>query len=133
MESIHKSGAIVTSSENRSKILLLYRLKHDDWTFPKGKAEPGEDSEATMRREVHEETGLTVDIISKLPELNYRHKSGKPVTLAMYQVRSVDDNRLRAEHTGDILKFMPVDEVEAKLTYKNLKAYFRSVKTQIAP
>lgn len=54
-----KAGAIVSRNDG-SEILLVYRAKHDDWSFPKGHIEEGENPEQAMRREVVEETGLTV-------------------------------------------------------------------------
>ena len=36
----------------------MHRPKYDDWTFPKGKAEPGESDEECALREVEEETGF---------------------------------------------------------------------------
>ena len=36
------------------------------WSFPGGRAEPGEDPEATARRELREETGLQVDELVRL-------------------------------------------------------------------
>ena len=37
------------------KVAIIYRRKHDDWTLPKGKLEPGESFEAAAVREVREE------------------------------------------------------------------------------
>ena len=39
-------------------VLLVHRPAYDDWTFPKGKALPGETDEDCAIREVEEETGL---------------------------------------------------------------------------
>ena len=39
---------------------LVHRPQYDDWTFPKGKCEPGEHVLATAVREVAEETALRV-------------------------------------------------------------------------
>ena len=40
------------------EVLLVHRPRYDDWSLPKGKAEPGERDEETALREVEEETGL---------------------------------------------------------------------------
>ena len=42
----------------RPEVLLVHRPAYDDWTFPKGKVEPGESDEECAVREVEEETGL---------------------------------------------------------------------------
>jgi 8-oxo-dGTP pyrophosphatase MutT (NUDIX family) len=128
MDEVKKAGAIVTSQQDDSKILLLYRGNHKDWSFPKGHIEPGEDSGAAMIREVKEETGLSVKLQATLPSMIYMHKTGKQVAMDMYLVSSNDDAQLHPEHDGDILKFVPLEEVENLLSYDNLKEYFRSIK-----
>lgn len=44
------------------QILLVHRPKYDDWSFPKGKLDPGETLPAAAVREVAEETGLAVAV-----------------------------------------------------------------------
>lgn len=133
MNEVKKAGAIITSHEDSAKILLLYRSHHKDWSFPKGHIEPGEDSEAAMIREVEEETGLSVELQATLPPINYVHKTGKQVSMDMYHVVSNNDKQLKPEHDGDVLKFVPLEEVENLLTYDNLKEYFRSIKPGLGP
>ncbi len=41
------------------EIALIHRPKYDDWSFPKGKLDPGETSISAAVREIHEETGIT--------------------------------------------------------------------------
>ena len=63
------SGAVVVGPEGR--ILLLRRADEDTWCLPKGTVEPGESLEETALREVHEETGLRVRLLSPLREVRY--------------------------------------------------------------
>ncbi|OGH42465.1 MAG: hypothetical protein A3H79_04375 [Candidatus Levybacteria bacterium RIFCSPLOWO2_02_FULL_36_8b] len=55
---------------NKGKILLLHRNtpKRVQWETPGGKIEEGEDPTKTAEREVKEELGIVVEIISKLGE-----------------------------------------------------------------
>src|SRR5215831_12812852 len=53
------------------KILIVHRPKYNDWSFPKGKADPGESIEETALREVREETGIDARIIEELPAIRY--------------------------------------------------------------
>lgn len=53
----------------RDSVLLVRRARAPLaglWSFPGGRAAPGEDAEATARRELLEETGLTVGTLMKL-------------------------------------------------------------------
>src|SRR5579863_8202565 len=58
---IRAAGALVWQSGPRGqRLALVHRPRYDDWSFPKGKAEPGEHLLRTAIREVAEETGLRV-------------------------------------------------------------------------
>jgi 8-oxo-dGTP pyrophosphatase MutT (NUDIX family)/O-antigen ligase len=131
----HKSGAIIFSEKDSSKILLLYRdgPGYCDWTFPKGHMEVAESYEDAMRREVWEETGLVVDIICQLPNREYVTGHGHDALAHFFLVRSLDDSKLRVEplHPNNKLAWAPVAEVESRLTFENLKEYFRKIKPEI--
>jgi 8-oxo-dGTP diphosphatase len=49
------------------EVLLVHRPKYDDWTFPKGKLDPGETFEDAAVREVEEEAGLSCTLGAELP------------------------------------------------------------------
>lgn len=75
---IKAAGGVVwrkrtSSSTNGSaiEVLLIHRPKYDDWTLPKGKADPGESLPETAVREIYEETGLRVRLGVPLHELEY--------------------------------------------------------------
>ena len=57
---IRAAGGIVRrlGEAGLEEVLLVHRPAYDDWTFPKGKLEPGESYQACALREVAEETGL---------------------------------------------------------------------------
>lgn len=55
----------------RVEVLVGHRPRYDDWTFPKGKPDPGEDLTVTAVREIAEETGLRVRLGHPLPDTTY--------------------------------------------------------------
>ncbi|HBD24898.1 MAG: hypothetical protein A2566_00945 [Candidatus Zambryskibacteria bacterium RIFOXYD1_FULL_40_13] len=126
-EKIQKAGAIILSSENKNNIALLYRGREKDWSFPKGHVDLGENSTQTMVREMKEETGLTVNVIKPLPDMEYIHSNGNCISTKMFLVSSNDDTQLRLELEGDVIMWVSKDEVIEKLSYDNLKNYFRNV------
>src|SRR5580693_10587153 len=53
------------------QVALVHRPKYDDWSFPKGKLEPGEHVLLAAVREVAEETALEVTLGRRLPPVQY--------------------------------------------------------------
>src|SRR5262245_22439935 len=77
-EIVAAGGVVCSPAQNGStsgpRVLLVHRPKYDDWSFPKGKAEPGETIEQTAVREVREETGLECRIRREAAVSHYRYK-----------------------------------------------------------
>jgi 8-oxo-dGTP diphosphatase len=85
------------------KYLLVRRSPGDrtspgTWEFPGGKLESGEKAEAGLRREMLEETGLSVKVVKPLLVLN--HSSRKDFLFIIYECRRLSGRvRLSSEHT----------------------------------
>lgn len=80
---ILKAGCVILNE--KGEVLLIGNLEGDKWAFPKGHAEEGETMEQVALREIKEETGLTVKILKKLPDITYNHlKTGEPIRIAMF-------------------------------------------------
>ncbi|GAA1181681.1 NUDIX hydrolase [Nesterenkonia xinjiangensis] len=61
------------------EVLLIHRPRYDDWSFPKGKLDPGETIPECAVREVSEEIGLQVRLGVPLPVTRYDvRKNGRP-------------------------------------------------------
>ena len=80
---VRAAGGIVSRKNERGEVevLLVHRPHRGDWSFPKGKREPGETDEQCARREVWEETGLTCELGAELPPVSYRDAQGRPKTV----------------------------------------------------
>lgn len=69
------AGGIVFRFADSIPQLVVGRRKREKdtstWTLPKGTPDPGETLEQTALREVREETGLTVRILSPLDAIKY--------------------------------------------------------------
>jgi len=59
------------------EVALIHRRAYDDWTFPKGKSEPGESYLQTAYRECIEETGFTPIFGGHLGETDYKYDGEK--------------------------------------------------------
>jgi 8-oxo-dGTP pyrophosphatase MutT (NUDIX family)/phosphohistidine phosphatase SixA len=65
---VRAAGAVVL---RRGRVLLVHRPAYDDWSFPKGKLDPGETAAVAAIREVEEETGLRVRLGVPLTRQSY--------------------------------------------------------------
>ena len=75
LRDVRAAGAVVT--RKGGDVLLVHRPKYDDWSFPKGKLDPGEHATAAAVREVAEETGLDVRLGPALLAQRYRMSNGR--------------------------------------------------------
>jgi len=94
-------GVVVRDGVDGREVLIVHRPRYDDWSFPKGKQDPGETDEQTALREVAEETGLACRLGPYLAAVRYRdHK---------HRAKVVHYWRMEVETTGP---FAPDDEVD---------------------
>lgn len=86
------------------QVALIHRSRHSDWSWPKGKVDPGESLLETAVREIKEETGLSIKLGPRLKVVNYKIPSGTPKEVH-YWAAKVSDSAL-AKST-----FEPSEEV----------------------
>jgi 8-oxo-dGTP diphosphatase len=94
---VRAAGGVVARD---GRLLLVHRPQYGDWTFPKGKAEPGESDEACAVREVEEETGLRCELGAELPSTQYTDSRGRPKRVRWWRMEPVAG------------AFAPTDEVD---------------------
>lgn len=109
-------GVPVRVGEDGSEVLLVHRPRYNDWTFPKGKCEPGESDEECAIREVEEETGLRGVLGRELPSTTYTDAAGRPKTVR-YWLMQVVAGELRFDHEVDDARWVAAAEAAALLTY----------------
>jgi 8-oxo-dGTP diphosphatase len=101
------------------EVLVVHRPRYDDWSFPKGKLDPGESAAAAAVREVWEETGVRVRLGAALPDQAYVVAAGhKVVHYWVGWVTGDDDvSDYRPNHEIDAVAWVPYDEALARLSY----------------
>src|SRR5215472_8502449 len=69
---VHAAGAVLWRARAGGiETALVHRPRYDDWSFPKGKSEPGEHVLLTAVREVEEETGVRAALGRRLATQTY--------------------------------------------------------------
>ncbi|GAA3516820.1 NUDIX hydrolase [Aeromicrobium panaciterrae] len=104
-------------TEPRVDLLLIHRPRYDDWTFPKGKTEPGETLQATATREIAEETGARVRLGHPLGELTYPVSDGMK-SVSYWSARLVGEQEpFTPNKEVDEVRWVGVREARKLLTY----------------
>ena len=114
-------GIVCRPGENGVEVVLVHRPAYDDWSFPKGKLERGEDEEAAAVREVEEETGLRCRLERELATTRYRNALGRPKTVRYWLMTPVG-GALAAANEVDDARFVPAVEALELLTYERDRA-----------
>ena len=133
------AGGIVFKKEGKKILILVAQhSQHHGWVFPKGligDKKEKETKEQTAVREVEEETGVIGKIIKSLTPVTYwyiykKEKIKKTVYYFLMEYISGDI----AQHDMEMenVEWLPVDEVEKKLTYKSDKQIWQEAKEQLA-
>ena len=112
------AGAVVTRAGSiETEFLLIYRKYRNDWTFPKGKVDPGEHLLTAAVREVREETGMAVKLGIPLPTQTYE------VEGLLKDSHYWAGERLAGEFVPNDevteIAWLPLEQAKAKLTYKH--------------
>ena len=96
------AGAVVTrKGANGREVLLVHRPKYDDWSFPKGKRDPGEDITSTAVREVLEETGVEIRLGVPLRPQLYIVSGGRSKTVHYWVGHVVGDDDVSTYQAND--------------------------------
>ncbi len=129
------SGAVIFRKDQDGKILfLLLEKANGEYDLPKGHIEKGESAVEAAKREITEETGLSVEFIPGFSIMTkyffYKNKSKvlKKNKLFLAEVRS-SKVTISPEHKG--YSWLTFEEITEKIKYKNTKTLFKEASSYI--
>jgi 8-oxo-dGTP diphosphatase len=112
---VRAAGGVVLDPDGR--VALVHRPRYDDWTLPKGKLDRGESFEDAALREVEEETGLRCRLVRELPSSEYVDPKGRSKLVRYWLMEVEHDPGFVTNKEVDELRWVPVEEAPALLSY----------------
>lgn len=135
MKRIFSAGGIVVRDfDGEKKVLVTQHSKHKGWDFPKGHIEEGESSKDAAIREVEEETGVKAEIIEKAGDTKYFYYEEKEKvfkTVIYFLMKYVGEGTATTAFEVSAMEWLPVGEVEEKLTFSDTKKLWRGIKERL--
>jgi 8-oxo-dGTP diphosphatase len=113
---VRAAGGLVVERGTLPRVLVVHRPRYDDWSFPKGKADPGESDEDCALREVEEETGLACALGLELPSTEYTDSRGRLKRVRYWLMHPVG-GQLEFRNEVDEARWVTPDEARELLSY----------------
>ena len=130
------AGTVLWRTNNdQLDVAVVHRPRYDDWSLPKGKAEPGETLPACAVRETVEETGFRAVLGRLAGEVSYRLTSGSRAgarKLISYYAGQAVGGRFRANDEVDELRWLDPRRAAEQLTYAADRAVLNAF-TELPP
>ena len=109
-------GLIVRRQGETLELVVVHRPAHEDWSFPKGKLEPGETFELAALREVREETGMACRLVRFIGHTEYVDRKGRPKAVA-YWVMAAEGGFFTPNDEVDELRWLRLEDASRLLSY----------------
>jgi 8-oxo-dGTP diphosphatase len=109
-------GLVVRRQEGHLEIVVVHRPVHQDWSFPKGKLEAGENFEMAALREVREETGMACRLLRFIGHTEYVDRKGRPKAVA-YWIMAAEGGFFTPNEEVDDLRWVSMEEATNLLSY----------------
>jgi 8-oxo-dGTP diphosphatase len=109
-------GLVVRRRSGQLEIAIVHRPVQHDWSFPKGKLEPGETLDMAALREVREETGMTCELLRFIGHTEYVDRKGRPKTVA-YWIMAATGGYFSPNDEVDELRWVSLDDASRLLSY----------------
>ncbi len=116
---IQAAGGIIWKKEGQEKkIAVVYCHKHNDWSLPKGKVDPGESWKEAALREVLEETGCVAKIKRYAGSISYLLDETPKVVLFWHMnIKAMNTEKMNGE--VDEIRWLTIKDATEILDYRD--------------
>ncbi|HUF05940.1 MAG TPA: NUDIX hydrolase [Candidatus Binatia bacterium] len=128
-------GVVHRSVDGRIQIVLAHRRAPVLWALPKGTPDSGETIEETALRETREETGLDVEIESKLRSIRYFFARGSTrfhKTVHFFLMRPIGGSVEAHDAEFDEVRWVDLEEALALMSHATERAVAEEAAEAIA-
>jgi len=119
------AGGVVFRREPEGVLWLIVKPKgSEQWRFPKGKIEKGENSAQAALREVKEEGGVEARILNKIGSIKYFYvQNGQKIfkTVTFYLMEYIQESQEGFCWETEEIAWLPLEEAKERLAFKNEK------------
>lgn len=130
-------GVVYKKEADKTFVLVAQHSQHHGWVFPKGLIGDhvkGEKKEDTALREVEEETGVKGKILKPLNPIQFWYVMDgekRKKTVYYFLMEEIGGDITKHDHEMENVEWLPVDEVEERLTYKSEKEVWEEARKLI--
>lgn len=114
-------GVVWRAAEHRDsshRLLVVHRPRHDDWSLPKGKREPGESDEQCAVREIYEEAGVIASLGAELLPTRYVDHRGRDKVVRWWTMTAVVERPFVPAAEVDERRWVTLEELARLATYR---------------
>lgn len=127
------AAGVICWRENKGtlEVLLVHRPKYGDWTFPKGKQDPGEYLPETAVREMREETGISLKLGRPLAQISYSVEKNEEKIVYYWsskvREKALEKKKFKANEEISEISWDKAESAIEKLSYKHDQKLLKEV------
>lgn len=132
-------GVTYRRTGSRVEVALILVGDKQRWQLPKGMINPQEPVETAAVREVREETGLTVELIQPIEQVQFWYfvkRDGKPVRIHkfvdFYLMRYIEGSTDDHDHEVSEARWFEIGEALSVITFESERHVLELARDQIA-
>lgn len=131
-EVLAAGGLVCRRTDGELEVLVIHRPRYRDWSFPKGKCDPGESFLEAAVREVREEVGLEVEVGDVVGDVEYLDHKGR-AKIVRYWTMAPVSGAFQVNDEVDVARWVDLEEARELLTYDHDRGLLARLSQVVPP